>query len=59
MMSAHKPASWVLISFLFSVLLPVLIVGLAIAIPIEQVPGKTKAVWMMVVGVLGFALGLV
>jgi hypothetical protein len=58
MMTTSKPAPWVLILALLSVLVGVLVVGLAIAIPIEQVPGKTKAIWVMVVGAFGFGLGL-
>jgi hypothetical protein len=58
MMPGSKPATRLLIPALFSVLLPVVAVGLAVAFPVEQVPGKTKCVWMLVVGALSLGLGV-
>jgi hypothetical protein len=57
-MSEPNPTARVLIPALFSVLAPAVAVGLAVAVPVEQVPGKTKCVWMLVVGALSLGLGI-
>jgi hypothetical protein len=43
-MSQPKPAWGVLLPGLFSILAPVVAVGLAIALPVERVSGGTKCV---------------
>jgi hypothetical protein len=58
MMSESKHMRRALIPALFSVLAPVVAVGLAFAIPVEQVPGGTKCVWIMVVSTLNLGLGI-
>jgi hypothetical protein len=57
-MSQPKPAWRVLIPGLFSVLAPVVAVGLAIALPVERVSGSTKCVWIIAVSALSLGLGL-
>jgi hypothetical protein len=57
-MSEPKPTRRMLIPALFSLLAPVVAVGLAIAIPVERVPGGTKCVWIMVVSALSLGLGI-
>lgn len=58
MMGKSESTRWVLIPALLGALAPVIAVGLAVAVPVEQVPGKTKAVGMMVVSALSLGLGV-
>jgi hypothetical protein len=42
----------------FALLAPAIAVALAVAVPVEQIPGKTKCIGMMVVSVLSLGLGV-
>jgi len=57
-MQKSEPARWVLVPGLLGALAPAIAVALAVAVPVEQVPGKTKCIGMMVVSALSLGLGI-